>query len=271
MEPPKKESLAHDRARPRPKEIHIMMMRSVGKIRSFKISSWTVFLISIFLVVYFPASILTMNAYFLLRLNNDRQLEKLQTLESQLNKTQKDLVIANQRLTLLKTSIEDIEKNGAEPQAATDEAEVLEEGSEQTQLPESSLNTEDTRTGKEEVTIVYVRDMDIQEAGFKVRIDFKLANTQPGEAAVKGYTHILMMDDRMDVPSDWAYPKEEIKNGIPVNYRSGLFFSIKNFKPYIHEFPLKPGQTPPALIKILIYDQSGTIIHDKVFDLNNDT
>jgi len=259
------------RATPNPREIKIMIMRSVGKISSFKISSWIIILILLFLISYFPVSILTINAYFHQRVDNQRYIQKLNNLESELDKTQKELRDSSQRLTLLQTLIEDMKRTGTKSSAP-----VMKEANEVKDdpdpgTPDTTLTNENHKETETEGSKVDVRDMIINRGETKIGIDFKLANAKSGADAVEGYIHLMIMTDGDKIPEGWTYPKRNFENGFPVNYKRGLPFFIERFKPYKHEFQLESGQPIPTIVRILVYNKSGSIILDEEFGIKNDS
>lgn len=253
---------------PNSRKINIMIMRSVGKIRSFKISSWIIILVLLFFISYFPVSILFINAYFDLRVDNRTTIQKLNNLESELDKTQKELRDSNKRLTLLQTLIEDFKRTGL-----SSEAPVAKESTEVTDEPrpkETALKNENNKEIAAEGSEVDVRDMVINRAEAKIAIDFKLVNAKTRAGAAEGYIHLMIMMDGEKIPEGWTYPRRNFENGFPVNYKRGLPFYIERFKPYKHEFQLESGQPVPTIVRILVYNKLGSIIMDEKFGIEND-
>jgi len=251
------------------KAINIMIMRRVGKIRSFKISTWIVFSILLFLIFYFPVSILIINGYFHLWVDNRTYTQQIKNLESKLDDTQKELWNANQRLTLLNTLIEDmkrpeIKKSDSEKMAPK---EVLDEPS----AGDTAAPKENKKETELDGSKVDVRDMVITGDETRIDINFKLVNANPGADAVEGYIHLMVMAEGEQIPAEWIYPKRKFENGLPVNYKRGLPFFIERFKPYKHEFRLESGQPTPTKVRILVYDKSGSIILDEDFEIKNDS
>ena len=251
------------------KSINIMFMRRVGKIRSFKISTWIVFSILLFLVFYLPVSILIINDYINLRLDNRTYTQQINKLESELANTRKELWNADQRLTLLNTLIEDMKRPEIKKSNSVTEApkEVVDEP----RARNTTVPKENNKETKVEGSKVDVRDMVITGTEARIDINFKLVNANPGADAVEGYIHLMVMADGEQIPADWIYPKRKFENGFPVDYKRGLPFFIERFKPYKHEFQLESGQPTPTKVRILVYDKSGSIILDEDFGINNDS
>lgn len=246
-----------------------MIMRSVGKIRSFKISTWVIFLILLFFISYFPVSIFIINAYFHLKGENQAYIQKFNNLESELDKTQRDLRDSTQRLTLLKTLLEDMKRTDSKsPEPVT---KVANEVIDKPQPKNDTSTKENNKEIKAEGSQVEVRHMTIQRTEAKIGIDFKLVNVKPGAEAVEGYIHLLIMTDEEKIPEEWIYPRRKFENGLPVNYKQGLPFFIERFKPYKHEFQLESQQPAPVIVRILVYNKSGSIILDEMFGIKNDS
>ncbi|MFC1840863.1 hypothetical protein ACFL1N_14895 [Thermodesulfobacteriota bacterium] len=89
------------------KEFTIMVMRSVGKIRSFKVSFRIILITAIFLILYTLASIYIFNEYFSLRSKRKTLTKKMDLLEENLRNYQKELRDTN----LYVASLEDYLQN----------------------------------------------------------------------------------------------------------------------------------------------------------------
>jgi hypothetical protein len=243
-------------------------MRSAGKIRSFKISSWIVLTILIFLIFYFPISIFIINAYVNLRVDNQATIQKFNNLEGALNKTQEELRDSSQRLTNLQTLINDFKQTRlkSEDTVAKESTEVKDEP-----LPKkTALKEENKKESAIESHEVNVREMVINRAESKIGIDFKLVNAKTGAGAAEGYIHLMIMTDEERIPAGWIYPRRNFENGFPVNYKRGLPFYIERFKPYKHEFYLESGQPDPTSVRILVYNKQGSIILDEKFGIEDE-
>ena len=91
------------------KQLTIMVIRSVGKIRSFKISRRLIFLSSMFIVLYILASIYVINSYFDLRYRHNVQSEKLEQLENENFQNGKELQRSKHQVALLEDYIKSLQ------------------------------------------------------------------------------------------------------------------------------------------------------------------
>ena len=117
--------------------------------------------------------------------------------------------------------------------------------------------------------LVDVKDMVIQKEGSKVSANFKLVNIQPGEEAITGYVHTIAVSNQAGNLKVWAYPKVTLKNGVPLSYRRGQVFRIQRFRPFGAKFELSQDAAYPLSLKVLVYDQTGTIILRKFFEVSD--
>jgi len=246
-------------------------MRSVGKIRSFKISTRFILCTLLFLIIYFPVSIFIINAYFGLRPEHQQWVGGYKALQKELDDTRKDLRVTSQRLTNLSSFIEDMGSSDNHQAPADDGRESVEmkKVSPVAELTPDEGNRGEEKTEKNGVGVeqVVIRRLDSD----KIRVSFRLVNAKPGEEAVGGYVHIMLLNDHRNIPADWTHPREEQRDGFPFNYKRGLPFYIERFKPYRHDFTLTPGQSDPTMARVLVYNQTGSITLDRQFDITNDS
>ena len=63
------------------------------------------------------------------------------------------------------------------------------------------------------------------------RIPINLTLYPPGENAVGGYIHLIGRSQKSNPSRRWTYPKERLRNGVPLDFRRGQCFLIKRFMP----------------------------------------
>jgi hypothetical protein len=122
---------------------------------------------------------------------------------------------------------------------------------------------------RQTVQRVDIRNMAVKKKGKAVRIRFDVVNTHPKEKTVGGYVHILARDVGSDPPKTLAYPKQTLREGSPVDYRSGQRFLIRRFKPMTGRIRLEHNGPSPPTIKVLVYGQDGTLALEKEFNLGD--
>ena len=115
---------------PHDAESTVMIMRSIGKVRSFKISRRLVFNTFLFLFIYIVVSLLIINDYFIidkdlhLRRISSLQSEKIKELEREVSKRKKDIHKFKQHIALLNDLITNFQ-NGLEDEKKPYEKENL--------------------------------------------------------------------------------------------------------------------------------------------------
>jgi len=239
-----------------PKELTIMVIRSVGKMRSFKLSRRTVLWTSLFLLAYILISLYTINRFFDLRNRYNIQSERLERLEKDFNENMR-------LLTQTKNYVIGLEEY------------IKNTGNQQGEKPMSVQKTEEAteivdRTDKKiPLNLVDIEDAVIQKEESGMSVDFKLVNTIQDASAIEGYIHIIAMDKKNDYPPEWNNNLDRLQDGYPVNFRSGQPFLIQRFRPYHRQFNINSNSDLPKTIRILVYNLSGDLILKKEFEVDN--
>lgn len=248
-----------------PKGLTIMILRSVGKVRSFKISGRSIFWVVLFFLLYIPASIFVINSFFDLRYEFGKLSKRLNTQEKELSESKNNTLMAKQHVAVLEDYIKNLQERWEQA------GEQPEKGN----LKDKKINSARDEMLAEKVqevrapVVVDTEDVVIQKEGSWMTVDFKLVNLQPGEKALGGYIHIIAESKKSNPPLLWTYPKEKLRNGYPVNFKRGELFIIKRFKPIRGRIDLDPRNSPPSNIKVLVYDQSGVLILEKEHEVSN--
>lgn len=260
--PPKKKSSHESR-------LTVMIIRSLGKVHSFKIAPHFVLIAALFVFLYVVASIFLINRYFDLRQVNVIESKKIKTLESEVFKSKKIIYRSEQHVALLEDYIRNLEEQPEQKPAPTTKAESLEPTSTPRPAEQVSIVRKEGDQEKESITAVDVIDMAIQKEDTKLVVDFKLVKAQAGEEGVGGYIHIIALGENVDPPAEWSFPRERLENGVPINFRHGQRFLIQKFKPIHGEFYWAPNSEPPTTMKVLVYDRAGKLMLEKKFQLRD--
>jgi len=249
----------------------IMLLRSVGKIHSFKISPRFVFWTVMFFLSFIVASIIVINNYFDLLHENRALMERIKHFDKEVPKKERKLVKSERRIALLENYIQNLEIQQIR------ERQSREKETGQITVPEANEDKillkrgweKDKEEEEKSAKIVDVQDMVIQREGSRMTVNFKLVNMRQGEDALGGYIHIIALAEETDPSEAWAYPKEKLRNGMPSNFRRGMLFLIQRFKPIQGQIHYTTSSKPPKVVKVLIYDQSGRLILKKKFEVGN--
>ena len=258
------------RKTPSENRLTVMIMRSVGRVRSFKISPRIVLWASLFVVVYMLLSVYFTTQYikyFYIYNKDSIQADEIKRLEDNLLKINKEHLRSNQHLALLEDYIANIEKR-MEPEKEPIKGEVTKES----EPPQRVISQ--PKEGKQIVKPpqgVEIKDMIIQKLHARVIVSFKLVNIQPGDSSVGGYLHVIGIGKDANPPQEWTYPTEKLQKGVPLDFRRGLPFLIQRFKPYSCFFNADSHSQLPRAIKIMAYDQAGVLTLEKEFEVGNES
>ena len=248
-----------------PDGLTIMIIGSVGKIRSFKLSGRAFLWVLIFLLIYIPASVLVINRFFEIRYSNKIISEELDLQIVKLKESWRAYHKAMQHVALLEDFLTDLETNGRKKDENQEDNSIKEKN----EVNETKNTEQDDKGELKSEKIVDTQDIIIQKEGSLITVDFKLVNLQSGENALAGYIHIIAESRNIDPPNVWTYPKEKLENGYPISFRKGELFIIKRFKPIHGRIDLLSTNIPPSLIRVIVYDQSGKLILEKEFEVSN--
>lgn len=241
---------------PGSKEITIMIIGSIGRIRSFTISRRILLWSSICLSLYILISLFIVFWFVDTSSRYRNQAEMIKENEERYNGIEKDLLKAQQYAANLEEYIKT-----SWGQKETDE----EEG----QAVDSS-NSSDTEKGREQTAnYIGIEGLSIRRLESGVVVDFRLVNMNSEDVAIEGYMHLIVGDENNNFPPVWNSPSREIKDGLPSDFRRGERFVIQRFKQYHREFSSDTSSGMPSTISILVYDFSGNLIQKSVHDVND--
>jgi len=244
-----------------------MVMGRVGKVRSFKVSPRVLFWTFLFLLVYLPVSVLVVNQWVGLRREVKVQQQEIDRLGVELARAERTLFKFQQHVTLLESYIDSLE-SGKEQREAVRASE--ETGSTVEDEPQESREEEPSPPEPVVRGLVGVEQMAIERAEDAVQVSFNLTNIAEGEEPVSGYVHILASGKENGSPWWEVYPRGEVaEDGIPESYRRGLPFIIQRFKPIQGRFSAGPGRGLPDAIRVVVYDDTGRLIYNEAFEVEN--
>jgi len=246
---------------PGPHEITIMIMGSIGRIRSFTISRRILLWSSIILVLYSLFSLFIIGRHFSMSSRFRDQSITIKEITEKFEGMEKGLLKAQQRTANLEAYIESTSK---QMEAGGTAARVQ-------SRPAGDMTVIDMSGERSEQA---KRSVDIEGLGIRrldsgVVLDFRLVSVTSGTGAAEGYLHIIVRDKDGNFPSVWNAPSKEVRNGLPAEFRSGEHFIIQRFKQYHREFTSDGSVGMPAQIRILAYDPSGDIILEKEYEVND--
>lgn len=246
-------------------DLTIMIVGKVGKFRSFKISSRMFLFACLFLAIYIGTSIFVFNRYFHeLRMNRD-STGRLEQVQDEIKVVKKDLHKSKQHLVILKKTIHDLKAlREGPPKPAIKKAEPPKSRS---ILPEKKPHEKagHAPAEMEEEIEVEIRDLVFGKKEKTLTVSFNLVNMNDEGRPASGYVHMIAMNKDSVPPRVWPYPRSDLQNGAPVDYKRGQLFFIKRFKVIRGVYLLKSQDVSPSSMKVLIYNRSGSLVIQKEF------
>jgi hypothetical protein len=251
----------------RASDLHVMIARGVGKVRSFSVSSHIFLGSLIFLAVYIVASLFVINGYFYELRTNRSQSQKLERLQAQIQNSRSALYRSRQRLAILEKYVH-AAKSG--DKSAQKLSKPEEKGVVSTPPPAS---IQPNITGREAslAPAVEIKDLETRKEEEKLTVRFKIVKTDQRDTPLRGYVHIIATDKKSDPPQSWTYPKVALRDGLPINYKRGRLFVIKNFRSMKGEYFLDSKVDASLSLRILAYDESGKLLIQKEFEVEDNS
>jgi hypothetical protein len=249
----------------RASDLHFMVARGVGKVRSFSVSPHILLGSLIFFSVYVVASLFVINAYFHELRTNRSQSQKLERLQLQIQNSRKSLYRSRQRLVILEGYVQKA-KSGDKAAEEISRPEIKQVKGDD---PPASFQPDNEVKERSLEPEVQIRDLATRREEEKLTVRFKIAKTAQNDTPLRGYVHIIATDKKSDPPQWWTYPKVALRDGFPIDYKRGRLFVIKHFRTIKGEYFLDSKTDSPISLRILAYDESGELLLQKEFELEN--
>lgn len=248
--------------------ITIMVMRTVGKVRSFKIAPLFLYLVIIFLLLNIAATIYFGNRFFDLRHVKSLQSEKIKQMENEASKNLKTIHRNKQYIVILEEELR-INENPKERKTSPSTNIFLPKKNVErvTDRVTESLSTRSTEEAS--TPVVDIKDVAIKKEGSVMKVNFRVVNLRELDNPIGGYIHLIAVGKDGYSPNAWTFPNEELRDGVPVDFRRGQLFLIQRFKPIQGNFSLSTFVAPPAAVKVLVYNQTGTLLLEKEFEVSD--
>ncbi|MBE9591872.1 MAG: hypothetical protein IMF19_00180 [Proteobacteria bacterium] len=220
----------------------VMIFKGVGKVRTLKISPHFLLWVSLFFIFYIVVTIFLTNLFIDYYRNNKMLADENAEFRAMLIKAKKSLEESKQHIALLDDYI--TEKKDQSPR------------------PLSRVNHTESSLTK----LVDIDELKVERNKSTIKVDFRIINKQVNEEPIGGYIFVLVSVKDSDKSEVWVYPNSPLKDGIPINYRSGQRFFIQRFKSISSQYTLNKSINRPLIFKIFVYDRNGTLILKKVVE-----
>ena len=262
------EKMKPDSTKPKPShtpDLSVVIVREVGKVHTFKVSSRILLWASLFFAFFIVVSVVVINGYFDELMANKSQSGELKRLQHEIEYNKRAVYRSEQHLALLEDYLFHLHAGNHAPQEAGKVEEMNVKGAALAAQGEPGKTAEKGAEG----LLLDVRGLVVRRTGTKMTIDFRLVNMDPEKAPVNGYVHIIAMDKESDPPHWWAYPKEDLRDGLPINYKGGQGFQVKRVKIIRASYTFDATTASPSSVKILVYNKPGELICERQFELGD--
>ena len=98
----------------------------------------------------------------------------------------------------------------------------------------------------------------------------KLFLNHPSRTSIRGYIFIIAVDRSTDPPRFWPSSKSAFENGVPVNFKKGQSYKIRNFRLIRARWSFKSAEKTPSEIRILAYDRAGSLLLKEDFRMEKE-
>ncbi len=256
-------------------DINFMVVRGTGKVRRFKISSRLLIFSSLFFLAFIIVGVFAINRYLALRLRMEDQKRKIETLENELTKVNHRLYEAEQRMVLLEHPV--VRPARAVQREATQQSQVKTPKKEEPQRKNTLAGAAETVQADEAkehpvrepgtTQLVDIKDLKMKVTPSSLDLGFKVYNVSSEPGPVRGYVHMIWIQDRSDMSRAWSYPNIKVRDGLPSDYKTGRLFSIRRFREIRASFERKPNMAIPRTLRIVAFDKSGKKVFLKDYDI----
>jgi hypothetical protein len=243
---------------PSERSLTIIVMGKRGKVRTFQLSRSLLSWASLFFAAFVALSLVAINGYLGLKNEHSALLDNMEFLEREVEKNGKALQKSRKHISFLEEYI-----RFAEERSGT----VSPAGSPSAQGKRSETAGKTPSSAKSIGESIQVKDILLEKERARLSVSFRLTSAQSGDRPVGGYVHIIAENDKSDPPRFWAYPQQKLVNGIPENFRRGHLFSMTKHKLIQGKIPIGADSSYPSAVKVLIYDEAGTLIKEGFFEV----
>ncbi|NVL90849.1 MAG: hypothetical protein HWN69_07650 [Desulfobacterales bacterium] len=236
-----------------------LLIGDLGKIVSFRLTTPALLVSTTCLTAILAVVIYSMVSYNLVRLENKRLRNNLDTLGTKLETTEKDKEKALVGLMVLKngTKPSSVATEGAEPEAL--------KTAQSPAQPEKDKAAELVSPARMSVDNLKIWQEPDESDVFKYQ--FALKNIDRESGKIPGYTFLVFKPKEGSGESHRAFPWTPLKDGVPGIVKRGQYFSIARFK--FVRGTLTDVNTIDRfkVATIYVYSYTGDLLVKKVFDM----
>jgi len=221
----------------------IMVLKRTGTVWSGKVSALVLIGAGVFLCCYIIITLVMIYQHFEFTRGQEINRAHQAELAHALDAAHKQLERANYQIALLEAYI--TEKREEHLAAAQND----------TVVPEPSFPE-----------LVDISQLTVTHQDRVLTVTFKIINTQK-DTPISGHIFVLAQLKGSDHDEVLIHPSCPLNEGLPVDFQRGQRFRIKRFKTITSRYALAGPLQEPLIVKILVYDDQGTVIFTKTVEV----
>lgn len=240
----------------------VMISRGLGKVRSFSFSSAFLFWASVVFILYIAASVVGISLYFGTLRKETVQSDRVKQLACETEETKRALYQARQRLKLLEDTI--YRMQGKDRKRADISKSQTPKAIQKEAISNETAGDNPVRDASSDPLLAIER-LTTKRSNGRLSVRFRLVKGASDKDRFEGYLFMIAANTTTDPPQFWPYPRVSLNDGVPVDYKSGQAFKVRNYRIIRGRFYLDPETKTPPLLTILAYDASGTLVLNNAF------
>jgi hypothetical protein len=115
--------------------------------------------------------------------------------------------------------------------------------------------------------VVGIKDLKVKVTPASLNLAFKVYNVSEDPGPIRGYVHMIWLQDRSDMSKAWSYPNIKLVDAMPLDYKTGRLFSIRRFRKIRASFERKANMAIPSTLRIIVFDKSGKEVLLRDYDM----
>jgi hypothetical protein len=228
---------------PRREPLTIMVLKRTGTVWTGKVSALVLMGAGVFLCCYILITLVVIYQHFEFTRGQQNSRAHQDRLTQELDTAHKELERANYQVALLEAYITEKRE------------EQLAGAHKDTVVPEPSFPD-----------LVDISQLTVAHQDRVLTVTFNIINTQE-DTPISGHVFVLVQLKGSDHDQMLVYPPCPLDDGLPVVFQRGQRFVIKRFKTIKSKYALTGPLNEPLIVKILIYDDEGTVIFTKTVEV----
>ena len=232
--------------------LNILIFKQLGKVWSFNISFKILLGAVIFFIIFSLSSIYIVKCYVELLFQNSNTSNELISVKKELKKTKSGFNHAALQIKLLQNAVNDLSSRPIK------------------QIEKDTLKN---KRGKKQAGLspkdsLTIKNVIILKKDNTLKINFHLFNLSKTKK-IKCYLHLIAFGKDTQTIRYLSDPAKKLHNGAPKDYKLSQTTVVRKYIVITREFPCKDIDTLINRLKVIIYNQSGSLILEKEFEIKN--